>query len=145
MALYDPNVGFARKMAVVRDAIASGHDRPEAIEWLNRCNPEAFPMDVYSPVLLAVNPFDVATATSVVKAFVRMAEKSALLYEGYGVINALSETYVSWNMGTLLGRMYAANPAATKTLFKECSSLQIVSYDCFVHVSSPEALVHVLT
>lgn len=145
MALYDPNVGFARKMAVVRDAIASGRSRLEAIEWLNRCTPEACPMDVYSPVLLAVNPLDVAVATSVVKAFVRMAEKSSLLYEGYGVINALSETYVSWNMGTLLGQMYAANPAATRTLFKECSALQIVSYDCFVHVSSPEALVNVLT
>jgi hypothetical protein len=145
MELHDPNVDFARKMAIVRDAVASGSGRAEAMEWLNRCIPEACAMDVYSPVLLAVDPLDVRSATLVVKAFVRMAEKSALLYEGYGVINALSETYVSWNMGTLLGRMFLVDQLTTKVMFKECAALQIVSYDCFAHVTSPEALVRVLT
>lgn len=144
MALYDPNVDFARKMAIARDAIASGCARTEAIDWLNRCTPQAYDIDVYSPVLQIVDPLDVRLATQVVKAFVRMAEKSALLYEGYGVVNALSATYVPWNMGTLLGRMHCVAPAETKVLFKECSALQIVSYDCFAHVTSPEALVSVL-
>ena len=145
MALHDPNIDFARKMAIVRDAVESGRSRSAAIEWLNRCTPELCQADVYSPVLLAADPRDVSSAIQVVKAFVRMAEKSALLYEGYGVINALSATYVPWNMGVLLGRMYVVAPAETKTLFQECSALQIVSYDCFAHATSPEALVRVLT
>lgn len=144
MSLYDDSVALPLKMEIVRDALSTGRSPDEAVEWLNRCLPDPRYGDIYSGVLQAVDPADVSLATSLVKAYVRMAERTSWVHPTYGLLTAFTLTYVAWTMGSLLGRLYARAPAETKTLFRECSSLRIVSYDCFEYASSHVALLEVL-